>query len=435
MVRTNIFSKVTDSSASPYITQKDVIMCRSGIQYYHASEVMSYITEDNKPPKEKEWYKEYRPANVVVRAKSLCSNLPVVKEHPEEFVNPDNFQDLVGGITDKEVEVVALDGEADGEIGLKTNLTFYTKELYEYYKEHKEVSLGYTVKKHFVSNPEEVGYDILLDEITEVNHLAITRSGRGGSSVAVIDSIIGGMKPMRTGIFAWLKSKKVKDSEPFSFGKEVFNALHTSKGNTEEELAKELKGVFDSCAVLKDCPQKTTMLDMIRDCYDNKAKALENEEELTATFDSMYVSISGDSLKEIADAIKSVSGGGAVGITDSKDSEEGETEDSDEGKEEKEGEAEDSEKEDKEEKEGEAEDSDEKEKKEDGCSQKDSMPLTKEDVAKIVKDSMGEELKEFIVQTVKDTLGIKGDKPKMEGGQLDSKPAPAIERDYSEFLE
>jgi len=437
MARTDIFSKIKDSNASPYITQKDVIMCRSGMQYYHASEVQSYITEDNKPPKEKEWYREYRPANIVVRAKSLCSNLPVTKEHPDEFVNPDNFQDLVGGITDKEVEVVALDGEAEGEIGLKTNLTFYTKELYEYYKEHKEVSLGYTVKKHFVSNPEEVGYDILLDEITEVNHLAITRSGRGGSSVAVIDSIIGGMKPMRTGIFAWLKSKKVKDSaEKFSFGKEVFGALHSSKGNTEEELAKELKGVFDSCAELKDCPQKATMLDMIRDCYDNKEKALANEEELTATFDSMYVSISGDSLKEIADAIKSVSGGGAVGITDSKDEEEEKP--ADEGKKDK---AEDSDEEGKEEdsdeegKGDEAEDSDEEGKGKDGCAQKDSLPLTKEDVAKIVKDSMGEELKDFIVQTVKDTLGIKGDKPKMQGEQLDSKPTPVIERDYSEFLE
>ena len=50
-----------------------------------------------------------------------------------------------------------------------------------------------------------------------MNHLAITRAGRGGSSVAVIDSIIGGMKPMRTGFFAFITSKKqkaVNDSAP-----------------------------------------------------------------------------------------------------------------------------------------------------------------------------------------------------------------------------
>lgn len=402
----------TRDSAKPYIEQKDVILCRSGIQYYHNSEITSFITEDNKPPKEKEWYKEYRPANVVVRAKKLCGNLPVTKEHPADFVNEDNWKELAGGATGKEVEVEALDGEADGEIGLKSDITFYDKDLYEYYQKHKEVSLGYTCKKHFVDNPEEVGYDILLDEITEVNHLAITQSGRGGSSVAVIDSLIGGMKPMRTGIWAWLAGKKQTDSKTaLTFGKEVFTALKNSKGSTEEELANELKGVFDSCAILKDCPQKDTMLNMIRDCYDNREKALENEEELTKTFDSMYVSLSGDSLKEIVDAVKGL-GGCTVATSDSsdkKDDEPSKTDDSDKGKKDDEG------------------------KNTDSGKTVDSAPLTKEDIAKIVKDSIAE----IVPQMVKDTLGIKDGKAKVEGGVIDSNTdTPYVaQRDYTEFLE
>lgn len=456
MMRTGIFKRVTDSSASPYITQKDVIMCRSGIQYYHSSELAGFITEDNKPPVAKEWYKEYRPANVVVRAKELCSNLPVTREHPDDFVNPDNFQELAGGITDKEVEVVALDGEAEGEIGLKTNLTFYTKSLYDYYKEHKEVSLGYTVKKHFVDNPEEVGYDILLDEITEVNHLAITKSGRGGSSVAVIDSIIGGMKPMRTGIWTWLRSlgKKQTDSKP-SFGKEVFDALRSCRGSSEEEQSKELKKVFDSCAELKDCEQKTVMLDMLRDCYDNRGKAFEHEKELTEAFDSMYVTISGDSLKEIVDAVKGLGGSGAVVATadsekkdcnDAKDEEkktedsdkedeEKKTEDSDReaGKEDEEKKTEDSDAEaDKEEKKTEDTDKEDEEK-----SEEKSDKLTKDSIVQLVRDSLKSDdaLRAFIIQTVKDTLGIKSEKPKTEGAQLDSLEDVTVGlRDYSEFL-
>lgn len=415
----------TRDSAKPYIEQKNVILCRSGIQYYHASEITSFITEDNKPPKEKEWYKEYRPANVVVRAKKLCGNLPVTKEHPVDFVDESNWKELAGGATGKEVEVEALDGEAEGEIGLKSDITFYDKDLYEYYQKHKEVSLGYTCKKHFVDNPEEVGYDILLDEITEVNHLAITQSGRGGSSVAVIDSLIGGMKPMRTGIWAWLAGKKQTDSKTtLAFGKEVFTALKNSKGSTEEELAKELKGVFDSCAILKDCPQKDTMLNMIRDCYDNREKALENEEELTKTFDSMYVSLSGDSLKEIVDAVKGL-GGCTVATSDSsdkkddkpsktegsgkKDDESSKTGDSDKGKEDSEGKSTDSKK------------------------AVDSAPFTKEDIAKIVKDSIAE----IVPQMVKDTLGIKDGKAKVEGGVIDSNTdTPYVaQRDYTEFLE
>ena len=402
----------TRDSAKPYIEQKNVILCRSGIQYYHASEIASFITEDNKPPKEKEWYREYRPANVVVKAKKLCGNLPVTKEHPADFVDEDNWKELAGGVTGKEVEVEALDGEADGEIGLKSDITFYDKDLYEYYQKHKEVSLGYTCKKHFVDNPEEVGYDILLDEITEVNHLAITQSGRGGSSVAVIDSLIGGMKPMRTGIWAWLAGKKQTDSKTaLTFGKEVFTALKNSKGTTEEELANELKGVFDSCAILKDCPQKDTMLNMIRDCYDNREKALENEEELTKAFDSMYVSLSGDSLKEIVDAVKGL-GGCTVATSDSsdkKDDEPSKTDDSDKGKKDDEG------------------------KNTDSGKTVDSAPLTKEDIAKIVKDSIAE----IVPQMVKDTLGIKDGKAKVEGGVIDSNTdTPYVaQRDYTEFLE
>ena len=415
----------TRDSAKPYIEQKNVILCRSGIQYYHASEIASFITEDNKPPKEKEWYKEYRPANVVVRAKKLCGNLPVTKEHPADFVDEDNWKELAGGATGKEVEVEALDGEADGEIGLKSDITFYDKDLYEYYQKHKEVSLGYTCKKHFVDNPEEVGYDILLDEITEVNHLAITQSGRGGSSVAVIDSLIGGMKPMRTGIWAWLAGKKQTDSKPaLAFGKEVFTALKNSKGSTEEELANELKGVFDSCAVLKDCPQKDTMLNMIRDCYDNREKALENEEELTKTFDSMYVSLSGDSLKEIVDAVKGL-GGCTVAASDSsdkKDDDSSKTDDS--GK--KDDESSKTDGSDRDKKDGEG-------KNNDSGKTVDSAPLTKEDIAKIVKDSIAE----IVPQMVKDTLGIKDGKAKVEGGVIDSNTdAPYVaQRDYTELLE
>ena len=421
--------KTEDSEVKPFITQKDVILCRSGIQLYHKSEVQSIITESNKPPVEKEWYKEYRPASVVVKAKDLFKSLPVCCEHPSEWITSKNFKELVGGTLDKEIEVVALDGESEGEIGLKSNITFYTDSLYNYYLDNKEVSVGYTCKKHFVDNPEEVGYDIVLDEITEVNHLAITRAGRGGSSVAVIDSIIGGLKPMRTGIFAWLtgKKQKVDDSAPSSFGKEVLEAVKNSKGTTEEELASEMKGVLDSCAILKDCEAKDALLNVVRDCFDNKEMALANEEELTATLDSMWIEIHGDSLKEMAKAFESLGKKAepkpAVDDTVNKDS-------SDENKEEK--------TEDSEAKEDEEKTEDSEEKKDDGAcgSNKDSAPVfaTKDDIVQAVKDS----IKPMVMEAVKECLGIKDDaKPEVTGGVVDSaiNKEKVVTRDYSSFLE
>ena len=423
--------KISDSEAKPFIEQKDVILCRSGIQIYHKSELASFITEDNKPPVEKEWYKEYRPANVIVRAQDLFKSLPVTKEHPNVWVDSKNWKELAGGTLDKEVTVVALDGEAEGEIGLKSNITFYTDDLYNYYLDNKEVSVGYTCKKHFVDNPEEVGYDLILDEITEVNHLAITRAGRGGSSVAVIDSIIGGLRPMRTGIFAWIASKKqkaVNDSAPSSFGKEVLEAVKNSKGTTEEELAGEMKGVLDSMSVLKDCEAKTKLVEVVKDCFDNKKMALENEEELTATLDSMWIDIHSDSLGEIAKAFaklgKKPEEKTEPAVNDSEKTE-GEEKDSEDKPEE--GEEKDSA--DKPE-EGE----DEGNKNKDGCN-KDSVPFATKDDILAVLDS---QLEPMVMKAVKKCLGIKEDaKPSVEGSELDSanKGNACVTRDYTSFLE
>jgi len=433
--------KVTDSEAKPFIEQKDVILCRSGIQIYHKSEIASFITEDNKPPVEKEWYREYRPANVIVKAQDLFKSLPVTKEHPSEWVTPDNWKELAGGVLDRNISVVALDGESEGEIGLKSNITFFTNELHDYYLQNKEVSVGYTCTKHFVDNPEEVGYDIILDEITEVNHLAITRAGRGGSSVAVIDSIIGGLRPMRTGIFAWLASKKqkaVNDSAPSSFGKEVLAAVKNSKGTTEEELSGEMKGVLDSMSILKDCEAKDKLVDIVKDCFDNKEMALKNEAELTATLDSMWVDIHGDSLSEIAKAFAKLGSKpsspaeDAVKDSDSdKKDDEDKTEDSDKKDEEDKAEDSDSDKKDEEDK---TEDSDKKEEK-DGCS-KDSAPefIAKDDI-KTVLDSM---LEPMVMSAVKKCLGIKdGASASVTGSELDSadKGDETVARDYSSFLE
>ena len=439
-----ILTGVKDSDASPFIEQKDVILCRSGIQLYHKSELESFITEDNKPAVEKEWYKEYRPANVVVKAKDLFKSLPVTKEHPSVWVTSQNWKELAGGTLDKEIEVVALDGEAEGEIGLKSNITFYTDELYDYYLNNKEVSVGYTCKKHFVDNPEEVGYDIILDEITEVNHLAITRAGRGGSSVAVIDSIIGGMKPMRTGFFAFITSKKqkaVNDSAP-SFGKLVLEAVKNSKGTTEEELAGEMKGVLDSMAVLKDCEAKTKLVDVVKDCFDNKEMTLKDEAEVMNTLDSMWIDIHGDSLKEIAKAFEKLSKKEeAAATTDSekedeaKDSEgkEDEAKDSEKEEENKDSEEKEYEAKDSEGKEDEAKDSEEKEdkkegKKEDGCNKDSAL------VASIL-DSLKAELKPMVTEAVKECLGLKDGKTSVEGSELDSANNDDKARfDYESFI-
>ena len=413
-----------DSSASPFIVQKDVILCRSGIQIYSYNEVKMALGE---PPVKKDFYREYRPASVVVKAQDLCRSLPVTKEHPDTWVTPDNWSSLAGGVLDKEVSVVALDGESDGEIGIKSNVTFFTRELYDYYINNKEVSLGYECTKHFVDNASELGYDIILDEITTVNHLAITRAGRGGSSVAIIDSIIGGLKPMRTGIFAWLKGKKQEDSSvATSFGQKVLASVKNSKGTTEEEIAGEMKSVLDSMSVLKDCEKKNTLVNVVKDCFDNREKTLENEEELTKTLDSMWNEVHSCGLAEIDNAL------GKASVKDSEEKEESKgeekTEDSEKEESKEEEKTEDSEKEKEKTEDSEKEES-KGEEKTDSCN-KDSSSI-KDDILSAIKDS----IKPLVTDAVKEVLGIKeNDKAEAKGCVVDNAVNGNEIRDYSSFL-
>jgi hypothetical protein len=309
-------------------------------------------------------------------------------------------------------------------------ITFYDESLHDYYEHNKEVSLGYTCRKHWVDNPEELGYDIILDEILEVNHIAITRAGRGGSSVAVIDSIIGGLKPMRTGIFSWLARNKQSDSK-FSFGSNVLSALE--KGKTESSLANEMESVLDSCSILKEGEAKDTLINAVKDCFDHKDKALDFKEALIEQLDTLYSKAQADS---VADFDKTLDGC----YSKDEEKEEEKAEDSDKEKEEEtkdsdsEEKAEDSDKE----KEEEAKDSEEKaedsDKEKEEADVKDS--LTTEKVTQMIKDSLADNLKPLILETVKECLGIKDRKEDAKGFVFDSKSTELESNfDYSSFLD
>lgn len=417
-MKLNLTNTSVKDTAEPFILQKDVILCRSGIQLYHKSEVASLITEDNKPAVEKEWYREYRPAAVVVKAQEKCKSLPVTKEHPIDWVTSENFPQLAGGVTSNDISIVALKGESEGEIGIQSNLTFFTQELFNYYLDNKEVSLGYTCKKHFVDNPEEVGYDILLDEIVTVNHVAITRAGRGGSSVSIIDTIVGGLKQMKSNFFGALIAKKQTDSKE-SFGTKVYNAVIKAK----DEKDKELNSVFDAINSFKDGEKKDNIIAVVKDAFENKEKLKGNEEEFKKTIDAMYASMCECSVEEMTKMCTSAK--------DSEDKEEDSEDKKEEDSENKEEEKKEEDSEDKKEEEKKEKDSEDKEegKKEEGT--KDSSPLSKEDILKL----MAENLAPLVKDSVKEVLGIKDSKGYggMPAGSGES-TVDISEYDYSKFI-
>ena len=197
---------------------------------------------------------------------------------------------------------------------------------------------------------------------------------------------------MRTGIFAWLKGKKQEDSSvATSFGQKVLTSVKNSKGTTEEEIAGEMKSVLDSMSVLKDCETKSTLVNVVKDCFDNREKTLENEEELTKTLDSMWNEVHSCGLAEIDNAL------GKASVKDSEEKEE---------KEESKG-----------------------EEKTDSCN-KDSSSI-KDDILSAIKDS----IKPLVTDAVKEVLGIKeNDKAEAKGCVVDNAVNGNEIRDYSSFL-
>lgn len=391
----------TKRPIKPYIEEREVILCRSGYQIYTRDELLAAGMDLSALPV-KECYTEYRPPAAVIKAKELFRRLPLTKEHPDEWVTDENWNLLAGGTTGEEVEVVAID---DVDIGLRSTLVFNSKSLYNYYQNgNREVSVGYIEKREVVlDNPN---YDILMLSIEDVNHCAVTAKGRGGQSVAILDSIIGGMKSMRTGIFHFLKRKGKTEDSAAPFSPHVFAALDEAKGKEGEAFEAVVSKVFDSVGGLKDCEQKEKLANMVRDAFENPTEALANKEELSKVLDSVYTNVSLSSIGDVTEAMTATTKVVDSEVTDEKDSDgkgkntnnvadskEEEKKDEDENKEEK--------------KDTPSKDSDSIEKTKETPS-KDSVVLTKEDIVSIVRTE------------VQSALGITTTKDSITGVELTS---------------
>jgi hypothetical protein len=192
-----------------------------------------------------------------------------------------------------------------------------------------------------------------------------------------------------------------------------------------------MKGVLDSMSILKDCEAKTKLVDVVKDCFDNKEMAIADEAELTATLDSMWIDIHSDSLGEIAKAFeklgKKAEKTAESSVTDSENPE-GEEKDSADKKKEDEDKTEDS-KDEKDTKDSKEDKKDEKDEK-DGCNKDSASFMTKDDMLTVLKA----ELAPMVADAVKECLGLKDGKSSVEGSELDSMENE-VTRDYTSFLE
>lgn len=133
-------------------------------------------------------YKVYRPAAVLAAACSKFKMLPLTHNHPQSPVDGQNFRDLAIGYTGEDPWVDYLDNK--DEVGIRSTVMLYDDEALDAYNNGEiQLSPGYIADFEWRQGTDPHGnpYDIVMTAITDVNHLALLKAGRGGEDAVVMD--------------------------------------------------------------------------------------------------------------------------------------------------------------------------------------------------------------------------------------------------------
>lgn len=170
---------------------KNIRIAVSGIYDYAKEELATLRLSLEDAPEwveDKPMYQVYRPACVIAKAVDMFKLLPLTHKHPPFPVDGVNFRDLAVGYTGENPRVDYV--EEAGEVGIRSTMMMYDDEILSAYENGEvELSPGYNAvfewKKGKAPNGKE--YDIIMKEITGVNHLALLPKGRGGEFAVVLD--------------------------------------------------------------------------------------------------------------------------------------------------------------------------------------------------------------------------------------------------------
>ena len=172
---------------------KDIRIAVSGIYVYAKEEIPTLripMPGAGAPDwvEDKRLYQVYRPPLVLAAACDKFKMLPLTHHHPKSPVDGQNFRELTLGYTGENPWVDYL--KELNEVGIRSTLMIYDEEAERAYQSGEaQLSPGYIAefewKKGTAPNGQE--YDIIMKEITDVNHLALLPAGRGGEYAVVLD--------------------------------------------------------------------------------------------------------------------------------------------------------------------------------------------------------------------------------------------------------
>ena len=166
---------------------KNVAIARSGVYLYTRDELPG-LGINSIPDKYRNdrLFSVYRPASVLAANADKYARQPLTNKHPNEMLNPDNNSKYIKGWVGDEVTIE----NSNDEIIIRSSVNLVDRDVIKAYDSGiREVSPGYVGTFSWKDGATAHGekYQIVMDDITSVNHLALVPEGRGGSTVRILD--------------------------------------------------------------------------------------------------------------------------------------------------------------------------------------------------------------------------------------------------------
>jgi hypothetical protein len=226
---------------------------------------------------------------VLAAAKDMFALVPFAKLHPPVDITPENYRQYACGTTGGPIEVVPVE---DGEIGLRGQIAFTTRDAYDFYMSgNRELSVGYRHCLREVRNPEDAGYDFMMESIDSVNHVSLVPRGRGGSDVRVLDSMAvnrctGGLK-MKKGFLDFLGIGRAKD-ENFKLSSVLLASVAKAHSLDSAALETEIAGIMSHVTALGDSEAKELLVGAVTDCYKYPVEVIARKDTVGDKIDELY---------------------------------------------------------------------------------------------------------------------------------------------------
>ena len=289
---------------------KNVAIARSGVYRYLKDELPNLGLGGSTPPASCSglgFFNVYRPATVLARAVGKFVRLPLTLEHPNEMVDGNNFKKFAVGFTG---DTATIDMTKDNkEVTVRSTLAIVDNSAVRAYYQHVvEVSPGYNAVFDWEDGTAPSGekYQIVMKEVTDVNHLALTRHGRGGSAACILDSGMIGDSMRKSGlIYAVRKLLGVKDASK-SFGDQVKELIADRSKLSDEDIIKRVDLLKDSIADLPESDNRAKLSRFIEDMGRIKEESDESATKIGEIVNSIYGTLDSEAMKEVADAEKDI---------------------------------------------------------------------------------------------------------------------------------